>query len=135
FGIKGGANFTFFNTDEQQFGEDPTIEVGYFGGVYIDLMRSENFHYQLDVLYVGIGEFQFINAPIYVEYYVAPDLSLLVGPSMNYFFDLFVNKFKVRADLSAAYHLSERLSLGLKYTLGFEELSPNVLFLGFDVRI
>ena len=135
FGIKGGVSGTFFNENQQQFGEDPTVEIGYFGGIFLDFTISESFHIQPEVLYKGVGDFQFINAPIYVEYYVANDLSLLVGPSVNYFFDFFVNKFKVRADVSAAYHFSESVELHLKYTFGFEELSPNVLFLGLGYSL
>ena len=66
---------------------------------------------------------------------VTDNVSLLTGPSLNYFFDVFVNSFKVRADVSAAYHFSDHLQLNLKYTLGLEELSPNVLFLGMGFSI
>lgn len=130
FGVKGGVNLTFFNEDQAQFGENPETEIGYFGGIFLDFPMNESFHIQPELLYKGVGEFQFINAPIYAEYYVSNNFSLLVGPSLNYFFDFFINKFKVRADISTAYHLSENVELNLKYTLGFEELSPNVLFLG-----
>lgn len=130
FGVKGGVNLTFFAENQEDFGQNQDTEVGYFGGVFVDFTINERFHIQPEVLYKGVGDFQFINVPIYAEYYVTNDLSLLVGPSLNYFPDFFINKFKVRADVSAAYHFSERAELNLKYTLGFEELSPNVLFLG-----
>lgn len=135
FGVKGGINLTLFNEDQAQFGENPEAEIGYFGGVFLDFEINEGFHIQPELLYKGVGDFQFINAPIYAEYYVANNFSLLVGPSLNYFFDLFINKFKIRADISAAYHFSETVELNLKYTLGFEELSPNVLFLGFGFSL
>jgi len=135
FGVKGGVNLTFFNEDQAQFGENPESEVGYFGGVFLDFKMTESFHIQPELLYKGVGEFQFINAPIYAEYYVAENFSLLVGPSLNYFFDIFINKFKVRGDISAAYHFSEKIELNLKYSLGFAELSPNVLFLGMGFSI
>ncbi|MEM7087725.1 MAG: hypothetical protein AAF489_16205 [Bacteroidota bacterium] len=130
FGVKGGVNLTFFNEDQVQFGENAETEIGYFGGVFLDFTMTETFHIQTELLYKGVGEFQFVNAPLYAEYYVSDTISLLVGPSLNYFFDFFINKFKVRADISAAYHFSENVELNLKYTLGLEELSPNVLFLG-----
>ena len=135
FGVKGGINITFFNEDQAQFGENPEAEIGYFGGVFLDFKISENFHIQPELLYKGVGEFQFINAPIYAEYYVSKNISLLVGPSLNYFFDFFINKFKVRADISTAYHFTENVEINLKYTLGFEELSPNVLFLGLGFSL
>jgi|TARA_R110002020_G_scaffold4110_4_gene18335 hypothetical protein len=135
FGVKGGVSLTFFNENQEQFGENPETEVGYFGGVFLDVPISETFHIQPEVLYKGVGEFRFINAPIYAEYYVGRDFSLLVGPSLNYFFDFFTNSFKVRADVSAAYHFSENVEVNLKYTLGFEELTPNVLFLGLGFSL
>lgn len=134
-GIKGGVNLTFFTENQEQFGERPETEFGYFGGLFVDFTVSENFHIQPEVLYKGVGEFRFINAPLYAEYYVSNDLSLLVGPSINYFFDFFTTKFKVRADVSAAYHFSDNVELNLKYTLGLEELSPNVLFLGLGYSL
>lgn len=135
FGVKGGASLTFFNENQQQFGESPQTELGYFGGIFLDIPIDDNFHIQPELLYKGVGEFQFINAPIYVEYDVAEHISLLVGPSLNYFFDFFINKFKIRADVSAAYHFTENVEFNLKYTLGLEEFSPNVLFFGIGIGI
>ncbi len=134
-GVRGGVNITFFNENQEEFGLDATAEVGYFGGFFVDVTISEYFHIQPEVLYTGVGEFKFINAPIYAKYYVANNVSLAVGPSLNYFFDFFINKFKVRADISAAYHFSDTVETNLKYTLGFEEFSPNVLFLGVGIKL
>jgi hypothetical protein len=134
FGVKGGINITFFNITEGEFGENPETEVGYFGGVFADFKIDNGFHIQPELLYIGIQEFQFLNAPIYLKYDIDNKFHILVGPSLNYFFDFFVNKFKVRADLSLAYDLTSNLSLNMKYTLGFEELAPNVLFLGIGYK-
>ena len=76
-----------------------------------------------------------MNAPIYLKYDIDTNFHILVGPSLNYFFDFFVNKFKVRADLSVAYDLSEKLNLHMKYTIGFEEISPNGIFLGLGYKL
>ena len=38
FGIKGGMSLTFFNEDNGVFGENPETEVGYFGGVFLDIV-------------------------------------------------------------------------------------------------
>ena len=135
FGTMGGVNFTFYNTNQEQFGQNQDVELGNFAGVFVDCPIGERFHIQPELLYKGVGEFQFLNMPLYAEYYVTDNVSLLTGPSLNYFFDVFVNSFKVRADVSAAYHFSDHLQLNLKYTLGLEELSPNVLFLGMGFSI
>jgi len=134
-GIKGGTNFTFFNENQEQFGEQVRTEVGYFAGLFVDVPLGESFHVQPELLYKGLGEFRFINAPIYVRYDVGANIALLAGPSLNYFFDFFSNSFKVRADISTLYQITESLDINLKFTLGLEEVSPNVLFLGLGYRL
>ena len=134
FGIKGGLNLTFFQVNEANFGPNTETEVGYYGGVFLDFEIDEAFAIQPEVLYIGLGDFEFINAPIYASYEVAENFKLLVGPSLNYFFDFFNNKFKVRGDISAAYNITEKLDAHVKYTLGFEEISPNGLFFGLGLK-
>ncbi|WP_299124746.1 outer membrane beta-barrel protein [uncultured Winogradskyella sp.] len=134
-GIKGGLNFTFFKVTEGDFGTNPDTEVGYYGGVFADFEIENGFHLQPELLYIGISDFRFLNAPIYLKYAIRPDFNILVGPSLNYFFDFFSNKFKVRVDLGLDYEFSSSLSLHMKYALGFEELSPNIVFLGFGYKL
>lgn len=135
FGVKGGLNFTFFKVDEGNFGTNPDTEVGYYGGVFLDFEIDNGLHIQPELLYKGVGDFKFLNAPIYLKYDIYESVHILVGPSLNYFFDFFSNKFKVRADLSLDYDFSSEMSIHMKYTIGFEELSPNVLFLGLGYRL
>lgn len=133
FGVKGGLNLTFFQVNEANFGPNTETEVGFYGGVFMDFQIADEFSIQPEILYIGLGEFEFINAPIYASYEVAENLRLLVGPSLNYFFDFFNNKFKVRGDISAAYNITSKMDVHAKYTLGFEEISPNGLFFGLGV--
>jgi hypothetical protein len=135
FGVKGGVNITFFKVDEINFGEYPDAEIGFYGGFFADFEIDANLHIQPELLYIGISDFQFLNAPVYLNYNVNNQFHILIGPSLNYFFDFFSNKFKVRADISLAYDLSSNLDLHMKYTLGFEELSPNVMLLGLGYRL
>ena len=135
FGIKAGLNFTFFKVDEGDFVTNPDTEIGSYGGVFLDFEIDNGFHIQPELLYTGVGDFKFLNAPIYLKYDIYESLHILVGPSVNYFFDFFSNKFKVRADLSLDYDFSQEMSIHMKYTIGFEELSPNVLFLGLGYRL
>ncbi len=135
FGVKGGLNFTFFKVTEGDFGTNPDTEIGYYGGVFVDFPIESGFHIQTELLYNGVGDFKFLNAPIYLKYDIYDNVHILVGPSLNYFFDFFSNKFKVRADLSLDYDFSSDLSMHMKYTFGLEELSPNVLFLGLGYRL
>lgn len=134
FGVKGGLNLTFFKVVEANFGPNIETEVGYYGGVFVDFHVNESFSFQPEILYIGLGEFKFLNAPLYAKYRMANNLDILLGPSLNYFFDFFSNKFKVRGDVSMAYHITEALDAHIKYTLGFQIISPNGLFMGLGYR-
>ena len=107
FGVKGGLNFTFFKVTEGSFGTNPDTEIGFYGGVFANFEIENNFHIQPEALLISVSDFTFINIPVYLEYNVSNSLQILVGPSFNYFFDFFSNKFKVRADLGFAYNLSK----------------------------
>ncbi len=72
----------------------------------MDFKIDEGFHIQPEALYIGLNDFKFLNAPIYLKYEMDNDFHILVGPSLNYFFDFFSNKFKVRADIGAAYDIT-----------------------------
>ncbi|GAA4975202.1 outer membrane beta-barrel protein [Algibacter aquimarinus] len=134
-GIKGGVNFTFFNVDESNFGFNQDNATGFYGGVFLDIEVDKAFSIQPEVLYIGLNDFQFLNAPIYAKYEVANNLDILVGPSINYFFDFFSNKIKIRVDLSTAYNITRALDAHIKYTIGFQEITPNGLFLGLGYRL
>lgn len=129
-GLKGGLNLTFFTYNQEQFGISQDIVAGYYGGVFMDFNIDDKFHVQPELLYIGLGDFNFLNVPLYLKYDIINKLHIMVGPSMNYFFDFFSNKFKVRADLGLAYDILSKLDIHIKYALGFEQITPNGLFLG-----
>lgn len=135
FGVKAGINTTFFKVTQGEFGTRPDSDTGFYGGVFADFKVSNDFHIQPELMYKGVGDFEFLNAPIYLKYDIYDNFHILVGPSLNYFFDFFSNKFKVRADLSLEYDFSSRLSIHTKYTLGFQEFSPNIIFIGLGYRL
>lgn len=137
-GVKGGLNLTFFKVAEGingAFGTDPEVETGYYGGVFADFNIDDNFNIQPELLYIGLNDFKFLNAPIYLKYNVDNNFDILLGPSLNYFFDFFSNKLKIRADISSAYNITSALDVHLKYTIGFQEITPNGLFIGFGYRL
>lgn len=135
FGIKGGLNFTFFNVDESDFGTNQSTETGYYVGIFSEFEINEGFSIQPELLFIGLNDFRFLNIPLYAKYEVVENLSILIGPSINYFFDFFTNKLKIRADLSTAYNFMPKLDVHLKYTLGLEALTPNGLFIGIGYAI
>ncbi len=134
-GLKGGVNLTFLSVIEDSFGEITGTEVGYYGGLFLDFEIEDKFSIQPELLYIGLNDFKFLNAPIYTKYEVAHNLDVMVGPSINYFFDFFTNKVKIRADLSTAYNITPTFDVHMKYTIGFQEITPNGLFLGVGYRL
>ncbi|WP_282136054.1 hypothetical protein [Seonamhaeicola maritimus] len=135
FGVKGGLNLTFFKVTESSFGFDQDAETGYYGGAFLDFEIDENYSIQPELLFIALNDFKFLNAPVYFKYEVANNLNVLVGPSFNYFFDFFSNKLKIRADLSTSYNITPDIDIHMKYALGFEELTPNSLFIGVGLRL
>ncbi|TXG39442.1 PorT family protein [Seonamhaeicola maritimus] len=135
FGLKGGLNLTFFKVTESSFGFNQDTEIGYYGGAFLDFEIDESYSIQPELLFIALNDFKFLNAPIYVKYEIAKGLNILVGPSINYFFDFFSNKLKIRGDLSASYNFTGDLDFHMKYALGFEELTPNSLFVGVGLRL
>src|SRR5690606_24492987 len=135
FGIKGGLNITFFNVDDNGLGTFATSETGFYGGVFVEFPIDDFLAIQPEVLYISLGDFNFLNIPIYAKYEVANNLYLLAGPSANYFFDFFTNKFKVGADISSGYNLTSSLDIHVKFALGLQELAPNGLFFGLGIKL
>lgn len=135
FGVKGGLNLTFFKVTEANFGDSVETETGFYGGVFMDFHVDEFFSIQPEVLYISISDFNFINAPIYAKYQIANNLHLMAGPSINYFFDFFNSKLKIRGDISTAYNITSNLDAHIKFTLGFEEITPNGLFFGLGYKL
>lgn len=101
----------------------------------MDIPIDNGFYIQPELLYKGIGDFEFLNLPLYLKYDVENNFHILAGPSLNYFFNFFNNKFRVRADISIAYDITDDLDINLKYTIGFEEISPDILFIGLGYRL
>ena len=130
FGIKGGLNFTFFKVKEAEFGNNIETETGFYGGVFADFEIDDTVSLQPEILYIQLNDFKFINAPIYAKFQLSDKLSFLAGPSLNYFFDFFTNKFKVRGDIATAYTITDAIDIHLKFVVGFTEVAPNGLFIG-----
>ncbi len=135
FGLMGGLNLSFFKVTEGQFGTYEDVQVNFYGGVFADFNIVNQFHFQPELLYIGLGDFRFLNAPLYLKYNIYTNFDFMVGPSINYFFNFFSNRFKVHVDLSLAYNISTSLNIQMKYTIGFQEISPNGLFLGAGYKL
>lgn len=85
-------------------------------------MHNPNYFYETD-------------APTYFKYHIYPDFNMFVGPSINYVFDVYNAKLKVRTDLGLAYIITSKLDLHIKYAIGFEEITPNGLTLDLGYKL
>nr|WP_321222686.1 hypothetical protein [uncultured Psychroserpens sp.] len=130
FGIKGGLNFTFFKVPEAQFGNNIETEIGFYSGLFADFEIDNTVSLQPEILYIQLNDFKFLNAPIYAKFLLSNRLSFMAGPSLNYFFDFFTNKFKVRGDIATSYYITDAIDIHLKFVVGFNEVAPNGLFIG-----
>ena len=134
-GIKGGLNFTFFKVELSSFGPNTEAETGYYAGFFADFEFDETFSIQPELLYIGLNDFKFLNAPIYTKYQVANNFYLMAGPSINYFFDFFSSKLKIGADISSSYNILSTVDVHVKFALGLQELAPNGLFFGIGYKL
>ena len=134
-GVRGGLNITIFNVNQQFLGSYSTSETGYYGGLFMEFPIDQFLSIQPEVLYISVGDFNFLNVPVYAKYEVANRLHLMAGPSINYFFDFFNNKLKIGADISSSYDISQSLDVHVKFALGIDELAPNGLFFGLGLKI
>lgn len=135
FGVKGGLNKTFFTVDLQDLGFYSTSETGFYGGVFLEFPIDHFLTIQPEVLYISVGDFNFLNVPVYAKYEVANKLHLMAGPSVNYFFDFFNNKLKIGADISTSFDIAKCLDAHIKFALGLDELAPNGLFFGMGLKL
>lgn len=130
FGVKGGLNLTFFKVKEAQFGNNIETEAGFYAGVFAEFAIDKTISFQPEVLYIHLNDFKFINAPLYAKLHMTTKLDVMAGPSLNYFYDFFNNKFKIRGDIATSYRISESLDFHIKFVIGFTEIAPNGLFVG-----
>lgn len=135
FGLKGGMNKTFFMVNQQSLGSYSTSETGLYAGVFAEFYIDHVLSIQPEALYISVGDFNFLNVPIYVKYEVATNLHLMAGPSVNYFFDFFTSKLKIGADISSSYDITQVLDIHVKFALGIDELAPNGLFFGLGLKL
>lgn len=111
FGVKGGANFATLTGDDADE-LDVKMKTGFHLGVFAEIMISDKFGIQPEVLYSTQGaksEFAFfdeiegdvdlkikldyISVPVMLKYFVAPGFSLEAGPQFS-----FLSKSEIEAE-------------------------------------
>lgn len=112
FGVKGGVNFATLTGDDADE-LDAKMKTGFHLGVLAEIMISDKFGIQPEVLYSSQGaksdvamfeefggnvdvdiKLDYIAVPVMLKYFVAPGFSLEAGPQFS-----FLSKSEIEADL------------------------------------
>lgn len=103
FGVKGGVNFANLTGDEADE-IDAEMKTGFHLGVFAEIMISDKFGIQPEVLYSSQGatsdvafiyeefsgnvdvdiKLDYISVPVLLKYFVAPGFSLEAGPQFSF---------------------------------------------------
>ncbi len=127
--------------------EDNGIKVGFQIGALAEIMISDKFAVQPELLYSAQGtkfdgegdasyKLDYLNIPIMAKYYVAEGFSLEAGPqigflmSAKYDFDGGdedikdeLNSTDFGLNFGAGYDVTENINLGLRYSLGLSNIN------------
>jgi opacity protein-like surface antigen len=127
FGIKAGANFSNFDSD------DSDGKTGFYVGALADLPVSGNFHVQGELLYSSEGaddaNLDYLRIPVLAKYYVMQGLSVQVGPEFGFkiggddFVDDVTKSFDFGIGAGVGYELSMGLFFDARYNLGLSNIS------------
>jgi hypothetical protein len=112
FGVKGGVNFATLTGDDADE-IDAKMKTGFHLGVFAEIMISDKFGIQPEVLYSSQGatsdvafiyeefggnvdvdiKLDYISVPVMLKYFVAPGFSLEAGPQFS-----FLSKSEIEAE-------------------------------------
>lgn len=131
FGVKGGVNFATLTGDDADE-LDVKMKTGFHLGVLAEIMISDKFGIQPEVLYSSQGaksdmgdvdvdlKLDYIAVPVMLKYFVAPGFSLEAGPQFS-----FLTKSEIEAESqgdSASQDLkddTESFDMGAAVGLGY----------------
>ncbi|PKQ44112.1 porin family protein [Confluentibacter flavum] len=123
FGLKAGADFASMKFKAE--GENlSTSETGFYIGAFAEIGISENFIFQLEVLYVSIEDFDQIAIPLMAKFPVSEEFDVLVGPALGILLDSEEGMKSLNFGLEAgiAYDISEDFFIEARYNLGLANL-------------
>jgi hypothetical protein len=143
FGLKGGVNIANTDISSDQFTLDTKSKIGFHGGVFVNLMLSDKFGLQPELLYSLQGSeydipsvegnltLSYLNVPILLRYNINDMLSIHAGPQFGVLmsaeeeFDGDTSDVKddfKGSDISGAFgievDLPMKIGFGARYVLG-----------------
>ena len=135
-GIKAGVNICDFivtSTGDNFSNESFNTKVSYNFGTYVQHSFSEQFGWQVEVLFSNKGYKQkfedhtadvslnYLNLPVLLIYRPINSLEFELGPEFGYLVsgESLVNSFDFGLDIGVRYNISSRFNFGLRYNNGF----------------
>lgn len=135
FGIKGGINFAQI-TGANSLNTERITDFNI--GVMAEIPISEKFSFQPELLYSKQGSsvnFDYLNIPLLVKYYVIEGLSITAGPQVGYLLSANTSGVNVKSSFKTidfgvsvglSYQFKNGLSLGARYNRGLSNISTGV---------
>ena len=124
FGIKGGLNISNLKGKI----ENNTIRTGLNFGILTEIILTDNYSFQPELLYSGQGfrnedptnssvyKFDYIIMPLLVKYYVINNLSIETGPQLG----LLINSLNRSDTGNESINNQKIFDFGLDFGLGFQ---------------
>ncbi|MGH1517173.1 porin family protein [Chryseobacterium sp. JK1] len=143
FGLKAGLNISNLS------GGDFNSKAGFYGGVFANIPVAQDFSFQPEVLYSGMGaktkansdvkaNLDYISVPLMIQYNALPNLYVEAGPQFSF---LVNSKIKYRSNstdgkdlfksfdfgigLGAGYYFTQNIGVTARYVAGLTDVAKN----------
>ncbi|WP_079241623.1 porin family protein [Chryseobacterium indologenes] len=143
FGVKAGLNISTLTDSEFN------SKAGFYGGVFANIPVAQDFSFQPEVLYSGMGakakvdsdvkaNLDYISIPLMLQYNALPNLYLEAGPQFSF---LVNSKLKYKSNstdakdvfksfdfgigLGAGYYFTQNIGVTARYVAGLTDVAKN----------
>ncbi|OCA73814.1 porin family protein [Chryseobacterium arthrosphaerae] len=143
FGLKAGLNISTVS------GGDSSSKAGFYGGAFANIPVAQDFSFQPEVLYSGMGakakansdlkvNLDYISIPLMLQYNALPNLYLEAGPQFSF---LINSKLKYKSNstdgkdvfkgfdfglgIGAGYYFTQNIGVSARYVAGLTDVIKN----------
>lgn len=143
FGLKAGLNISSLSDS------DFNSKAGFYGGVFANIPVAQDFSFQPEVLYSGMGakfkansdakiNLDYISVPLMLQYNALPNLYLEAGPQFSF---LINSKLKYKSNstdgkdifkgfdfglgIGAGYYFTDNIGVTARYVAGLTDVMKN----------
>lgn len=143
FGVKAGLNISTLTEN------DFNSKAGFYGGLFANIPVAQDFSFQPEVLYNGMGakikgtndikvNLDYISVPLMLQYNALPNLYLEAGPQFSFLInsklkadsnsadakDLFKG-FDFGIGLGAGYYFTDNIGITARYVAGLTDVAKD----------